>query len=104
LNCSNEHATIFRLMETFLIEFDARSREWRLHAHPLLNPSDLRFGCDCRGGGHVGLFGALGMVLLKARRHGGKIVIRHFEEERAVFFPAADVPELANLERVPLAD
>lgn len=85
------------MISTFRIDFDPRHRDWLLRAHPLINHADLRFGNDSGQGGTMGLVGAIDMVLHKAKRAGGTIEIRHWDEVTIVHFHAENVPELAQM-------
>lgn len=83
-------------MYPFQIEFEPRRRSWVLKAHPLINHADLVFGNDSTPG-FLGLIGAIDQILLKAKRVGGTIEIRHWSEVSVLHFDPEDVPELATM-------
>jgi len=55
----------------FQIRFDRATKNWILQADGRTIPFPLIFGSDGKGGGHLGLYGAICMAMSKGGANGG---------------------------------
>lgn len=86
-------------MRSFQIQFDRATKNWTLLPDQKTIPAPLVFASDGRGGGNLGLYGAISMAVLKGAGEGGEIQIRFGEDEGLrLKFEATGMPELATME------